>query len=95
VRTAEEKLHAQGLRYYMKHFAHIHAFDLQNLTWWSVINFYTVMGGLLMINLVGLSNVIFDGAEGWAIATSAVGAFLIGTIIPYLFHLWSIRAHTA
>ena len=95
VTTERQKLHEEGLRYYMAHFAHIHFEDLQSLSWWSVINFYTVMGGLLLINLLGLSTVIFRGAQNWAIFTSAIGAFLLGTIVPYIIHLWSIRtAHT-
>ena len=82
----------QGIEEYMEHFAHIHFHDIKSLTWWSFINFYSVMGALLLINLVGLSNVIFEGAELWAITTSIFGAFLIGTIVPYLAHLWSIKA---
>ncbi|MDO8624173.1 MAG: hypothetical protein Q7R54_02345 [bacterium] len=92
VRTERKKLTAQGLAHYMEHFAHIHFHDIRSLTWWSFINFYSVMGALVLINLVGLSNVIFLGAEAGVIATSMFGAFLIGTIIPYLAHLWSIRA---
>jgi hypothetical protein len=91
VRTERQKLAMQGLGYYMEHFAHVHLHDFQSLTWWSFVNFYSVMGGLFLINLVGLSNVIFDGVEFFAIATSVFGAFLIGTIVPYLAHLWSIR----
>jgi hypothetical protein len=92
VRTEQEKLRAQGLAHYMEHFAHIHLHDIKSFTWWSIINFYSVMGGLLLINLVGLSTVIFRGAEMWAIATSGIGAFLLGTIAPYLVHLWSVKA---
>jgi len=91
VRTEQQKLAMQGLQYYMEHFAHVHFRDVASLSWWSFINFYSVMGGLLLINLVGLSNVIFQGVEMWAIITSVFGAFLIGTIVPYLAHLWSIR----
>jgi hypothetical protein len=95
VRTEQQKLKAQGLKYYMEHFAHIHKSDLTSLTWWSIINFYSVMGGLLLINLVGLSTVIFHGSEVWAILTSIVGAFLLGTIAPYLVHLWSVKGRVA
>lgn len=92
VRTAEARLKAEGLAHYTKHFAHVHIDELQHLTWWSVINFYSVMSALVLINLVGLSTVIFHQAESWAIMTSGVGAFLLGTIAPYLLHLWSINA---
>ncbi len=92
VRAAEERLSAQGLSRYMEHFAHIHITDLRHLTWWSIINFYSVMGALLLINFVGLSTVIFKEAENWAIVTSVIGAFLLGTIAPYLVHLWSLSA---
>lgn len=91
VKAAEEKLKMQGLEYYMEHFAHIHFHDVKRLTWWSVINFYSIMGGLVLINLVGISNVLMRGSQTGAIATSVVGAFLLGTIVPYLLHLWSIR----
>jgi hypothetical protein len=92
VRAAKERLAKSGLEHYVEHFAHVHSTDLAHFNWWSVINFYTVAGGLILINLVGLSSVIFrDDAES-AIRTSMVGAFLLGTIVPYLFHLWSIKA---
>ena len=91
VQTERQKLMMQGLEEYMEHFAHIHLRDFFDLNWWSFINFYSVMGALLLINFVGLSNVIFEGTELWAVATSVFGAFLIGTIIPYLVHLWTIR----
>jgi hypothetical protein len=91
VQTERRKLSMEGIAHYMEHFAHIHFGDIHSLTWWSFINFYSVMGALLLINMVGLSNVIFKGTELWAVATSVFGAFLIGTIIPYLYHLWTIR----
>ena len=91
-RAAQEKMKAQGLAHYMEHFAHIHAHELKRLTWWSVINFYSVMGALLLINLVGLTTVILNNLKPMALTTSAFGAFLIGSIIPYLTHLWSIKA---
>lgn len=91
VREAERKMMVQGLEHYIEHFAHVHVTDLQKLHWWSLVNFYSVMGGLLLINLVGLSTVIFKGRESWAIATCVVGAFLLGSIAPYLVHLWMIK----
>ena len=92
VRAAKEKLKTQGLEFYMEHFAHVHFHEVRSLSWWSLINFYSISGALLLINLAGLSNVIFHGSELGAIVTSIIGSFLIGTIVPYLFHLWSIRA---
>ena len=92
VRAAKQRLSAEGMVHYMQHFAHVHPTHIKNLTWWSLINFYSVMGALLLINLVGFSTVIFREAQNLAVATSTVGAFLLGTIIPYLFHLWSIKA---
>jgi hypothetical protein len=94
VRTEQKKLTMQGVAEYMAHFAHIHLHDIKSLTWWSFINFYSVMGALVLMNLIGLTNVIYLGAEFGAIATSVFGAFLIGSIVPYLIHLWSIRATT-
>lgn len=89
VRAAEERLRSEGFEHYMEHFAHVHIREFRNLTWWSIINFYTIMGALILINFVGLSRVIFGG-ETWAIATSVIGAFFLGTIVPYLTHVWSI-----
>lgn len=91
VKEAEEKLMVQGLSHYMEHFAHIHVADIQHFQWWSLINFYSIAGALLLINLVGLSTVIFRGAQSWAMVTCVFGAFLLGTIVPYLVHLWSIN----
>ena len=79
----------------MENFAHIHFHELRALNWWALINFYSVMGALLLINLVGLTTVIFHNTKPLTLLTSAFGAFLIGTIIPYLIHLWSISAKHA
>ncbi len=92
VRAAEERLNTEGLRHYLEHFAHIHLKDSSSLNWWSLINFYSVMSALALINLVGLTTVIFNNTKPLTLATSAFGAFLIGTIAPYLIHLWSIKA---
>lgn len=90
VRTAEERLMLEGAERYMEHFAHIHFADVKKLEWWSLINFYSIAGALVIINLLGLSVVIFDGGKSWALLTCGVGAFLLGTMAPYLIHLWSI-----
>jgi hypothetical protein len=92
VRAEREKLRAEGLSYYMQHFAHIHSHDIETLTWWTVINFYSVMGALILINLVGFSTVLFHHPPQLVIGTTMVGAFLLGTIAPYLTHLWNIKA---
>jgi hypothetical protein len=89
VRAAEARVQSEGLTHYMEHFAHIHWES--NLQWWSFINFYSVMGALVLINFVGFELVIARN-ERFAITASAVGAFLLGTIFPYLAHLWSISA---
>lgn len=91
VKEAKRKLATKGVVHYIEHFAHIHGSDLKELNWWSIVNFYSIMGGLVLINLVGLSTVIFAGREWVAIATASVGAFLIGTIVPYILHLWSVE----
>lgn len=91
VRTAREKLAEQGKRYYTRHFAHIHLGDLSQFSWWSFANYYTAVGALALINLVGLTTVIFHNLRPLTLLTSAFGAFLIGSIAPYLAHLWSIR----
>lgn len=91
VQADRAKLAAQGAARYTKHFAHIHIKDVEEGNWWAVINFYTVMAALGLINLVGLTSVIFHNLEPMTLATSAFGAFLIGSIVPYLIHLWSIK----
>ncbi len=91
VRAAEERVRTEGVTHYMEHFAHIHIKDATRLTWWSLINFYTIMSALLLINLVGLTTVIFHNTKPLTLLTSAFGAFLIGSIVPYLIHLWSIK----
>lgn len=94
VRAAEARIAAEGLAHYMSHFAHIHIRDLSQLTWWSFINFYSALGALALINLVGLTSVIFHNLKPMTLATSMFGAFLIGTIIPYLIHVWSLPLRT-
>jgi hypothetical protein len=90
VQAEKEKIRKHGLHHYAKHFAHVHVRDFKALTWWSFINFYSIIGGLALINLIGLSTVIFR-TEVWAIFSLTVGAFLLGTLLPYVIHLWSIK----
>jgi hypothetical protein len=89
VRTARQKLMMQGIERYMERFAIIEHSDVKNLNWWSLVNFYSIMSGLILINLVGFTNVILKGNSTFIIFTSIVGAALIGSIIPYLAHLWT------
>lgn len=91
VPAAEARLKTEGVRNYIKHFAHVHIDELKDVTWWSVINFYSIISALVLINLVGLTTVLLHNLKPMALLTSAFGAFLIGTIIPYLAHLWSIK----
>lgn len=90
VRGAEERLKKEGHEHYREHFAHIHVRGAGDIPWWSVINFYTIMGALVLINLVGFSTVLVP-SESLAIGTSAVGALLLGSIVPYLGHLWALK----
>jgi hypothetical protein len=90
VRAAQEKLVAQGVERYIEHITHVNLGDPQNLEWWSVINFYTIAGALVIINLLGLSVVLFNQSLMLALTTCAIGAFLVGTLVPYLVHLWSL-----
>jgi hypothetical protein len=94
VRTERQKLFMHGLEGYMERFAHISHKDVQNLTWWSFINFYSVTCVLILINLIGFTTVILDRSAPLAILTSVVGAALIGSILPYLAHLWRLPAAT-
>lgn len=90
VRGAEERLKKEGHEHYREHFAHIHVRGAGDFPWWSVINFYSIMGALVLINLVGFSTVLVP-SESLAIGTSAVGALLLGSIVPYLGHLWALK----
>jgi hypothetical protein len=90
VRTERQKLTTHGIEHYMERFAHIEHSDVRNLTWWSIINFYSITAALVLINLVGFTNVILAGSPLFIIITSVVGAALIGSILPYLAHLWTI-----
>jgi hypothetical protein len=90
VHTERQKLMANGLEHYLEHFARIDPEDVKKLSWWTIVNFYSVMCGLVLINLVGFTNVILHGSPLFVIVTSSVGAALIGSILPYLAHLWSI-----
>lgn len=91
VRAAKERLLMEGIADYIEHATHVHMKDLLALRWWSIINFYSVMGALLIINLVGLSMVWFKDNELLAVTTCVLGAFGVGTLVPYLYHLWDIR----
>lgn len=90
VRTEQQKIIEEGVERYAEHFAHIRKEDVKKLTWWSVINYYSISCGLILINLVGFTNIILHGSERFIIATSIVGALFVGSIIPYLVHLWSL-----
>lgn len=90
VRTEQQKIVTLGIEHYMEHFAHIEHKDVKSLTWWSLINFYSIMCGLVLINLIGFTNVILQGSPFFINATSVVGAAFIGSIVPYLFHLWTL-----
>lgn len=90
VRTEQQKIIEEGVERYAEHFAHIRKEDVKKLTWWSVINYYSISCGLILINLIGFTNIILHGSENFIIATSVVGALFTGSIIPYLIHLWSL-----
>ncbi len=91
VRAAELRIKMEGLMHYMRHFAHIHTDEVKEFSWLTFLNFYTIMSALVLINLVGLTTVLFHNMQPLTLLTSAVGAFLIGSIVPYLIHLWSIK----
>lgn len=91
VRTERQKIIEHGVEHYMEHFAHINKRDAQKLTWWSIINFYSIMAGLVVINLIGFTNIILRGTPLFIIGTSMVGAAFMGSIVPYLVHLWMLE----
>lgn len=92
--AAESRMKKEGLSRYRHDFAEIEAKGVRGFAWWSVINFYTITGALLLINLVGFTTVILHNLMPMALFTSAVGAFLIGTLLPYLYHLWTIKTRS-
>jgi hypothetical protein len=91
VRAAQEKLLAQGFERYVTKIIHIDLPDATDLRWWNFINFYSIAGALLIINLLGLSVVLLQGREPLALLTCGVAAFLVGTLLPYLVHLWRLQ----
>src|SRR6266403_2977887 len=91
VHTERQKLMMNGAEHYMEHFAHIEHSDFKKLTWWSIVNFYSIICGLILINLIGFTNIILKGSPTFIVITSVVGAALVGSIVPYLAHLWSFR----
>jgi hypothetical protein len=94
VRAERQKLFMHGMERYMERFAHIGKEDLQNFTWWSFINFYSISCVLILINLIGFTTVIMESSNAIGIAVSVLGAALVGSIVPYLFHLWTLQAST-
>jgi hypothetical protein len=92
VPAAEVRLKKEGLARYKHDFAEIEVKGIRGFQWWTLINFYTVAAALILINLVGLTTVLLHNLMPMALITSAFGAFLIGTILPYLYHLWTIRS---
>jgi hypothetical protein len=91
VPAAKDRLKREGVRHYRAHFAHIETNGIKGFQWWTLINFYTVLTTLALINLVGFTTVLLHNLKPMALVTSAFGAFLIGSIFPYLWHLWSIK----
>lgn len=91
VHTERQKIATKGIEHYIEHFAHIRKADLKKMAWWSIVNFYSIIGALILINLIGLSLFIFPDLVEVALFTMTVAAFLIGTIVPYILHLWSIK----
>jgi len=91
VPAAEERLKKEGLARYKQDFENVEVRGIKGFAWWSIINFYTVISALVLINLVGLTTVLLHNLKPMALLTSAFGALLIGSIIPYLIHLWSIK----
>jgi hypothetical protein len=92
VPAAENRMKKEGLSRYRHDFAEIEVSGIKGFKWWSVLNFYTVLTTLALINLVGLTTVLLHNLKPMALVTSAFGAFLIGTIFPYLYHLWTIKS---
>lgn len=88
VGAEEQKISMMGIDSYMQRFAHITHHDIRRLNWWSFINFYSIMCGLVIINLVGLTTILLDSSSRSVIFTSIIGAAFIGSIVPYLTHLW-------
>ena len=91
VKAAKRKLAQHGVQHYVQTVMHISKTELKAFNWWSIVNVYSIMGGLVLMNMVGLSLFIIPGYEPIAIATTVVGAFLIGTMVPYIVHLWSVK----
>src|SRR3569623_318091 len=89
--AAQERLKKEGLSRYRQDFASLEARGVRGVHWWTFLNFYTVITALVLINLVGLTTVLLHNLKPMALVTSAFGAFLIGSILPYLWHLWTLK----
>jgi hypothetical protein len=91
VRPAQRKIAIDGVQHYMEHYITSNKDEIKTLTWWGLVNFYAIMCALIMMNLIGLSRILFEGNRELAIAVVALGTFLIGTIVPYIIHLWRVH----
>jgi hypothetical protein len=92
VPAAESRLKKEGLARYKHDFAEVEIKGVKGFQWWTLLNFYTILTTLALINLVGLTTVLLHNLKPMALVMSAFGAFLIGSIIPYLWHLWTIKS---
>jgi hypothetical protein len=90
--AAEERLKKEGINRYRQDFASVEVRGIKGFKWWTLLNFYTILSALALINLVGFTTVLLHNLKPMALLTSAFGAFLIGSILPYLYHLWKIKA---
>lgn len=90
VEVERHKISERGLAHYVEHYLHVHVKTLDNLEWWSVVNVHTIIVTLLLVNIIGLNELIFDSPE-WTRFIIVASNFLIGTTIPYLIHLWTIK----
>lgn len=95
VRPAQRKIATDGVQHYIEHYVTDNKDEIKTLTWWSIVNFYAILCALIMMNLIGLSRILFEGHTTIAIGVVAFGAFLIGTILPYIIHLWRVRYENA
>lgn len=91
VTVERRKIAEEGLSNYLEHYLHIHIKSLENLEWWSIVNVHTVIVTLIFIDLLGLNRTVYDSAPA-TLFIVVLALFLVGTVIPYAVHLWTIKA---
>jgi hypothetical protein len=91
VEASQKRIAEEGLGNYFEHYLHIHIKSLHKVEWYSLVNVHTIIVALVLINMLGLNELIFESPE-WTRFSIVFANFLVGTCIPYMIHLWTLKA---